>query len=81
MKFKKAKSIGEVSDREMLNFIFANQLYILRTLDFVERSLTNSDVPEYPETVKQMVNNIDSSLSNINEYLQLSDYDKGELNL
>ena len=81
MKFRKLKSITEASDRDMLNHIFASQLQILRRIDFLENKLTESEIRPHSETTKEMVNKVDSSFDRINDYLQMDDLEKGELNL
>ncbi|MCC4212955.1 hypothetical protein [Leeuwenhoekiella parthenopeia] len=81
MKLRKLKSIKEASDRDMLEYIFASQLHILRRLDFLENKLTKSEIRSHFQATKEMINKVDSSLDRINDYLELEDLEKGELNL
>ncbi len=84
MKLRKLKSNKEASDRDMLEYIFASQLHILRRLHFLENKLTKSEKSEiqpYPHAVREMVNKVDSCLDSIHDYLELDDLEKGELNL
>lgn len=81
MKFRKLKTIKEASDRDMLNYILASHLCILRRLDFLENKLTESKINSHSKTTKEMVNKIDSAFDRINDYLKKSDLEKGELNI
>lgn len=81
MKLKKLKSLKEASDRDVLNYIFASQLQILRKIDFLEYTLEKNKMKNHFSTTKEMINNVDSSLDRINEYLELDDHEKGQLNL
>lgn len=81
MILRKLKSIKEASDRDMLEYIFASQLHILRRLDFLENKLTKSEIQSHFQATKEMVNKVDSSLDRINDYLELDNLEKGELNL
>lgn len=79
MKFNKLKTINKASERDMLNHILATQKLIFRKLDFLESKITDEDVKPYNEATKEFVNGIDSSLDRINDFLKLSDSDKGQL--
>ncbi len=80
MKLRKLKSTSEASDRDMLNYIFASQLQIIRKLDFLENQITDGEIRTHTLATKEMVNKVDSSLDRINEFLQMDDFEKGELN-
>lgn len=86
MKLRRLNSIDEASERDMLNYILASQLTILRRIDYLEDKLLSnksakSQINSYLETTKQMVNKNDTSLNKINEYLEIDDLNKGELNI
>lgn len=81
MKIDDLKTMDEASDRDMLNFIFATQLQIMRRLDFLESKLTNEEAPTHEDTTKDMLTKVDSFIDRINDHLSLSDMDKGRLKL
>ena len=85
MKLNKIKNIDEINKKDLLKLILSNQLNILRRLDFIEDTIKTtsgikkSNIPDYDQTVSDMVSNLSSGIERINEYLASSDYDKGEL--
>ncbi len=79
MNIEDYNSIEEIQEKDLLKFIFANQLSILRRLSFIEHEITERDVRDYETDVKQFLNKTDTSLKRINEYLSKDDLEKGEL--
>ena len=70
MELRKLKSIDEASDRDMLNFIYATQLHILRRLDRMEQLPEDSLKPSRNVTIKNMVDTTDDYIKRINDYLR-----------
>lgn len=70
MELKKLKSIDEASDRDMLNFIYATQLHILRRLDRMEQLPKDKLIPSRNVTIKNMVDTTDDYIKRINDYLR-----------
>ena len=76
MEIKDLKSLDQASDRDLLTYIFATQLQILRRLDFLEKE---KEHPSHFDTTKEMVSKVDSFTKRINEYLSSDDETKGVL--
>ena len=76
MKIKDIKSLEQATDRDLLTYILATQLQILRRLDFLEKE---KEQPTHSDTTKEMVSKIDPFIDRINEYLNLDDESKGIL--
>ena len=70
MELRKLKSIDEASDRDMLNFIYATQLHILRRLDRMEQLPEDTLKPSRNVTIKNMVDTTDDYIKRINDYLR-----------
>jgi ferritin-like metal-binding protein YciE len=72
MKIEKLKSIDDASEKDLLKYIFATQLQILRRLDFLESKLDEKEdkkIRSHAETTKDMIDKIDSFTERINDYL------------
>ena len=76
MELENLKSLEQASDRDLLTYIFATQLQILRRLDFLENE---KERPSHFDTTKDMVSKVDSFTKRINEYLGADDEVKGML--
>jgi len=79
MKIKKIddiKSLEEATEKEMLTYILATQLQILRRLDFLDNE--RKKISHFDAT-KEMITKVDSFTSRINEYLSADDEAKGRL--
>jgi hypothetical protein len=87
MKLRNLKSINEASERDMLNYIIASQLTILRRIDLLEDKLfdnksdNDNQSKSYLETTKLMIKKNDTSFNKINEYLKMDALDKGEFKI
>lgn len=85
MNLDKIKSIDELNEKDLLKLILSNQLNILRRLDFIEDTIKTtsgikkSTIPDYDQTVSDMISNLPNGIYSINEYLSSSDFDKGEI--
>ncbi len=81
------KSLNEASEKEMLQYILASQLTILRRLDFLDseikelKGLKDVEITSHADTTKNMMDNIPPFIERINEFLALSDADKFILRL
>lgn len=76
MELENLKSLDQASERDLLTYIFATQLQILRRLDFLENE---KERPSHFETTKDMVSKVDPFIERINEYLGADDEVKGML--
>jgi uncharacterized FlaG/YvyC family protein len=79
MKVNDVKSLDKLSDKQILQYILATQLQIIRKLDFLESKISNKSVSPHSEATKEMVSKLDSSVERINKYLSMSDEEKGNL--
>lgn len=84
MKLADYKSIQEISDRELMECIFANQLYILRKIDFLSDHVhkagnINAEPTPYDQTLKEMIEKVPTSIKRINEYMSQTDEEKGKI--
>ena len=73
MKFTDYNSLDEIPEKEFMKLIFSNQLQIIRKLSFIEHELrkqtSDSEVQEYDSLLNQFVQKTDTSLKNIEKYL------------
>lgn len=76
MKLDDYKSLDEIPEKEMLKFILANQIQILRELN-----LSNSEPSDFEDNVRQSLMNTTKFISGINSYLSKDDIGKGKLKL
>lgn len=83
MKLNDYNSLDEISEKELLKFILANQFSILRRLSFIERHMNEDkdkeDVIEFSFDVKRFIDKTDISISGINNHLSKDDLEKGYL--
>jgi hypothetical protein len=72
MKIEELKSIDDASEKDLLKYIFATQLQILRRLDFLESKLDKDEdksIKTHADTTREMIDKIDTFTDRINEYL------------
>ena len=80
VKLEDYKNLSQPSEKELLQYIFATQLLILRRLDFLERDVRdNKEGQLFEHTLKDMIEKIPGFIKNIEEYMSLDDTGKGKL--
>ena len=82
MRIEDFKSLDQATEKDLLLFIIASQLKIIRRLDLLESQLVkDSGLRPHQEATKDMIQSIPHFLERINEYLSLSDEEKMILRL
>lgn len=67
MSIEKYKNIKEISDRELLEYLFSTQLQIIRRLDDIENTLLERKINQIPEVATEMVDKIPAFIDRIND--------------
>jgi|GEM_PF-4677817 len=74
MKIAEQKSLDEITEKDMLKFIYANQIQIMRQISNIQSHLNLKDLKEVEisncsDDVNMFVNKTDYFLNNVNNYL------------
>lgn len=67
MSIEKYKNIKEISDRELLEYLFSTHLQIIRRLDDIENTLLERKINQIPEVATEMVDKIPAFIDRIND--------------
>jgi hypothetical protein len=84
MEFDDYKSLDEIPEKEILKFLFANQIQIMRQLSLLEWHLDRKEnkeleLPDFQGDLSIFIKKTDSFAKRINEYLSKDDIDKGQI--
>jgi hypothetical protein len=58
-----------MSEKDLILFVIATQVTILRRLDYLESKIENKEVTTHEDTIKEIVSKIESNQKRINEKL------------
>ena len=86
MKLDDYKSLDEIPEKEMLKFLFSNQIQIMRQISLLQWHIDRKDNPEiqlthYAEDISMFLKKTDTFLERVGEHLVKDDLEKGQLKL
>ncbi len=69
MRLDSFDSLDKMSEKDLILFVIATQVTILRRLDYLESKIENKEVTTHEDTIKEIVSKIESNQKRINEKL------------